>query len=264
MTARHAYAPGPDELARLLTWSPEAPAQLAPGLRDGLLAALHASAPSKPRRLDAFVVERGPHATALRTPFTWTTRAARRVLGRRVARAVATGEAPDAVTAARHEIDRHCDRARCGLERRGALGAWLAQASEPVRARCAIEAAGWAHELLSIVRPERTGLAVGTADAWYEVPGARTTLHSRRDATSATGVLRLRDGVAGPRALDGLAVDALVVALASPSVPCRVVGCWPDSGQVVALDVDADVLERAVASLLEVTDATVEGVLAAA
>lgn len=113
-----------------------------------------------------------------------------------------------------------------------------------------MEAAAWAHELIALLRPERTGVDVGLADAWFEVPGARTTLHARRDATADAGVLRLRDGFPSARAVDGLSVDGLVVALSAGSVPARVVGCWPDTGLAIVVEMTASRLEEAASNLV--------------
>ncbi len=251
MSLRRYLAPDPRTLAELLAADPQERPVLAEELRAQLLGGLRVPAGSgRPRRLDAVVVERGSEAAT--RPFRWSARTARRSLGRRAARSVATGQLRDALVAARAEVERQCDRARCGLERRGGLGSWLASSTAAVREQCAMDAASWAHELLALTRPEATGIDVGLADAWFEVPGARTTLHARRDATTEAGVLRLRDGVAPDTAERGLAVDGLIVGLGTGSVPKIVVGCWPDAGQVVALEMCPRAIESAVSSLLEV------------
>ena len=74
--------------------------------------------------------------------------------------------------------------------------------------------------------PART-VAVGVADAWYDVPGVAarrcTVAATRRRCALADGarrgLLRLRDGVPGDRAVDGLLVDGLVDALSARRAP---------------------------------------------
>jgi hypothetical protein len=214
-------------------------------------------------RLDAFVVEHDGEMQV--TPFRWSARNARRSLGTRAARLVTSGGAPDALSAAHLEIDRQCDRARCGLAPRGSLATWLLGASAPIRAQCVVEASTWAAGLLGLVAPSDTGVVVGIADAWYEVPAARMTLHARRDAVAGgdhgarTGILRLRDGMPAPRAAEGLAVDGVIAALATPSsAPAVVVGAWPDAGVVLTLGFDA-AAARVGARLLVDTAVSVAG-----
>ena len=119
-----------------------------------------------------------------------------------------------------------------------------------VRSLCAVEGATWAAGLLHLVALDKGGIALGVADAWFDVPGIGLTLHGRRDAVSSVhsdaarvGLLRVRDGLPGKRAVEGLLVDGLVDALSAPErpVPARVVGAWPDAGMclVVAFDDDA-------------------------
>jgi hypothetical protein len=199
-------------------------------------------------RLDAFVAEHGP--VRFDEPFAWSARVARRPIGTAVVREVAAGAIPDALSAATSEIDRLADRAVRGLTRRGALGAWLADAPTPVRAICAVEAATWAERLLRLVEPSGDGsVAVGIPDAWFEVPGTSITLHGRLDAAlrrpgAPMALLRVRDGLPGAGARDGLVVDALVAALASEG-PSRMLGAWPDAGLCLVIDVDDEALRHA-------------------
>jgi hypothetical protein len=209
-------------------------------------------------RLDSFVVEHGAALTS--SPFAWSARTARRSLGTRAARLATNGDERDVLTAARHEIERQCDRSLRGLLRPGALGSWLAGASFAVRAECALEAATWASGLLMLLAPERTGIRVGIADAWFDVPGSRTTLHARRDATTPHcegrrgGILRCSDGAPGPLAVHGLVVDGLVTALSATDAlaPSRVLGAWPDAGVILIAEVDPAAI-RLAAQLLERT-----------
>ena len=129
----------------------------------------------------------GPFAT----PFRWSARTARRPLGTGAVRRVTSGTSRYLLDAVREEVDASCDRAQRGLSRRGALGTWLAGASAAVRGACAIEAVTWAtglwHLLDADANAERVGL--GIPDAWFDVPGARTTLLGRRDAIALVGTV---------------------------------------------------------------------------
>jgi hypothetical protein len=238
-------APTPAALSTLLESPPTEDAPLDDRLIASLTSKLAATSHGLGRtvRLDAFVVERNGDVQV--TPFAWSARTARRSLGTRIARLVVSGDAPDVVHAAHMEVERQCDRARCGLAARGSLATWLLSTSGPVRAECVVEASTWAIGLLGLVAPSETSIVVGIADAWFEVPAARTTLHARRDAVSdgdhgaRRGILRLRDGMPEERAAEGLAVDGVIAALASPSnPPTMVVGAWPDAGLVLALRFD--------------------------
>lgn len=222
-----------------------------------------AAAPaSELTRIDAYVAEHGPVRFA--TPFRWSARTARRPLGTGAVRRVTSGTSRYLLDAVREEVDATCDRAQRGLSRRGALGTWLAGASAAVRGACAIEAVTWAtglwHLLDADANAERVGL--GIPDAWFDVPGARTTLLGRRDAIALVGtvgersILRLRDGAPGQRALDGLLLDGLVgamspVARAEGTAPARVLGAWPDVGCVLVVELDAAHLRTAARSVLQ-------------
>jgi hypothetical protein len=258
--AQRHHAVAPEVIATLLSQPVDDSTPVEPRLRSSLVARLHALSPPRhaPRmRLDAFIVEHG--AAVKSTPFAWSARTARRSLGTRAARLIVSGDEPDVLTAAEHEIDRQCDRALRGLVRPGALAAWLAATKGPLRAECAIEAASWAAGLLMLLAPERTGIRVGIADAWFDIPGARTTLHARRDAASPRrdgsrgGILRCSDGTPGLRAVDGLVVDGLVAALSTPDVvpPSRVLGAWPDAGVVLSVEIDSISIRRGAGLLVQ-------------
>jgi len=245
-------APAPSNVVDLLAAPAVAAPLLSTKLIDVLVARLAtAVGASGTRRVDAFVAEHG--AARFATPFRWTARAARRPLGTGALRRLGAGTSRDVLGAAREELDALCDRAERGLARRGALGTWLAAAPIEVRALCAIEAATWASGLCHLVDFEAHAdrVAVGVPDAWFDVPGARATLHGRRDATCAGidaptgGVLRLRDGAPGTRAIDGLLVDGLIAAIAGRTVPSRILGAWPDAGMLVCVELDADAVRRA-------------------
>lgn len=250
MTTTRLRAPSARDLTAVLH-APAPPARpLAPAMRAAIESRLGAALArtGHRHRVDAFDVERaGPRFT---TPFEWSARGARRVIGTAAARAW-SARGIDPLTAAADEVDRLCDRAARGLCRQGSLGPWLASVPAPVRAVCVVESASWATSLIGIVgsRDPDARVALGVADAWHEVPGAPITLHGRRDAVAAAtcdverlSVLRLRDGAPGARAEVGLLVDGLVEALSAPerALPARVVGCWPDAGVSIVVTFDDD------------------------
>jgi len=249
-TVRRLCAPDPCELVALLALPPTAPSLPVTRLVAVLGARLASASRTSPTRLDAFVAEFG--AARFTTAFRWSARGARRPLGTGALRRLVAGTSRDLLGAAHEEVDDLCDRAQRGLARRGALGTWLAAAPAEARALCAIEAASWAWGLCHLLDLDANAdrVAVGVPDAWFDVPGARTTLHGRRDATgttAASGLLRLRDGAPGARALDGLLVDGLAAGIAggTPTVPARVVGAWPDAGVALVVELDATAVRHA-------------------
>ncbi len=263
---RRLHAPSPACLVDLLcTPTGEPPAGVQRLVE--LLVARLGTAPrpaSGTTTIDAFVAEHGPARFA--TPFRWSARTARRPLGTGALRRLAAGTSVGVLAAAPEEVDASCDRAQRGLARRGALGTWLASAPREVRAVCAAEAATWATGLCHLVDWEATAdrIAIGIPDAWFGVPGAPVTLHGRRDAaslhgaTETPGLLRLRDGAPGERAVEGLLVDGLVAAMSRPSsagpagsMPSRVIGAWPDAGCVLLVDLDAEHLRHAARSIVQ-------------
>ncbi|HEV3328777.1 MAG TPA: hypothetical protein VGZ33_05220 [Acidimicrobiales bacterium] len=264
---RRLHAPSPARLVDLLcTPTDEPPAAGVQRLVELVVARL-GSAPrtsSGTTTIDAFVAEHGPARFA--APFRWSARTARRPLGPGALRRLAAGTSVGVLDAAHEEVDASCDRAQRGLARRGALGTWLAAAPREVRAVCAAEAATWATGLCHLVDWDASAdrVAIGVPDAWYGVPGAPVTLHGRRDAASvhratvAPGLLRLRDGAPGERAVEGLLVDGLVAAMSRPSsagaagsMPSRVIGAWPDAGCVLLVDLDAEHLRRAARTIVQ-------------
>lgn len=244
-------APSHDVLLARAVAGPHGDTAVPERLRSQLVARLAASLGGDRRRhrIDAFVAELGP--SRFDAPFVWSARAARRPIGTPVARLVAAGTMPDALSAAGPEIERLCDRSHRGLLRRGALGAWLEAAPTAVRSLCAVEAATWAERLLRLVEPAHPGtVAVGVPDAWFDVPGTTITLQGRLDAAlrggdgERLGLLRVRDGLPGAHAPEGLLVDALVAALGGLR-PSRMVGAWPDAGLCLLVDVDEEAVRQA-------------------
>jgi hypothetical protein len=268
---RRLHAPSPARLVDLLCAPTDEPPVGVQRLVELLVARLGTAprAASGTMTIDAFVAEHGPARFA--TSFRWSARTARRPLGTGALRRFAAGTSVGLLDAAHDEVDASCDRARRGLARRGALGTWLAAAPREVRAVCAVEAATWATGLCHLVDWEASAdrIAIGIPDAWFGVPGAPVTLHGRRDAasvhraTGSTGLLRLRDGAPGERAVEGLLVDGLVAAMSRPSsagvagsMPSRVIGAWPDAGCVLLVDLDVEHLRGAARTIVQCTAAT--------
>jgi len=255
-------APSREVLLACATAAPREDVEVPARLRNQLVARLTVSLGTDRRRhrLDAFGVEHGP--ARFDAPFAWSARAARRTIGTGAARLVAAGVASHPHSAAACEIERLSDRAQRGLARRGALGTWLAAAPSSVRALCATEAATWAERLLRLVEPQHADgtAAVGVADAWFEVPGSTVTLQGRLDAAlfgspgQPAGRLRIRDGLPGARAIDGLVVDAFVAALAGERT-ARIIGAWPDAGLCLVVDVDDEAQRHAARLLVSCADA---------
>jgi hypothetical protein len=259
-TVQRLHAPTPRRVVELLCASDDDARPVGvSALLEALVARLQLTSPpaSGTTRVDAFVGERGPERFA--TPFRWSARTARRPLGTGALRRMSAGTSVGALDAAREELEASCDRAERGLARRGALGTWLAATPREVRAVCVTEAATWATALCQLIdwNAHADRLAVGIPDAWFDVPAAAMTLHGRLDAASvraatrAPGILRLRDGAPGDRAVEGLLVDGLVAAMArgargeADSMPSRVLGAWPDTGSVLVVDLDAEHLRAA-------------------
>jgi hypothetical protein len=260
---RRLQAPSARQLVETLCAPASAPQPDLERLVPSLVRRLADVAPAAPQsmRLDAYVAEHGPARFA--TPFRWSARTARRPLGTGALRRLSTGTSRHLLDAVRDEVDATCDRAQRGLTRRGALGTWLAGAHVAVRATAEIEAVTWATGLCHLVDVDASAdrIGVGLPDAWFDVPGTRTTLLGRRDVVAGGGpvagssILRLRDGAPGADALDGLLVDGLVAAMlptarVGGSGPARVLGAWPDVGCVLVVELDEAHVRAAARTLL--------------
>ena len=112
----------------------------------------------------------------------------------------------------------------------------------------------------AFVKTGSDGTIVGIPDAWFEVPGTSITLQGRRDAEmgchrgSPLALLRVRDGLTGARAVDGLLVDALVATLEGRG-PARIVGAWPDAGLDLIVEFDEEAVRQAARVLISCADA---------
>lgn len=131
---------------------------------------------------------------------------------------------------------------------------WYGSLPAAAQSVVAAEAVTWATQLWTALDWDRlTATVVGGHDDWWAVPGhPNLALRNRAEVRARLGrrsLLVLR----GRRVPDGaerteLAFAALVAAMAAGAraVPGRVLGLWPECGQVRVLDVDAEMLGNVV------------------
>ena len=131
---------------------------------------------------------------------------------------------------------------------------WYRTLTPGARAVVAAEAITWATQMLTVLdwRALDGAAAIGGRDDWWQCPGPRrVALRGRAEARLLVGrrpvLLVMGAGSCGEDWRPELAFPALVSALgrAAPAAPCRVVGVWPQSGQVRVMAVDAGVLRSA-------------------
>lgn len=136
---------------------------------------------------------------------------------------------------------------------------WFRSIPPGARAVVQSEAVTWATQLYGALEWSRIERQVRIGcDYRWECPGAkRVTLHAKADvqawAHDRPVLLMMPTGVAGPRWSSTLALAALAAGLVSgaDSVPARVVGMWPASGQVRILPVENGTLEEASKSVIQ-------------
>ena len=237
------------------------PTRLDPVVRTALASRLAHVAPARgrgPLRLDSWTVlngERGPGAEP--DSFTWSPRAARRLIGNAAARRVIATQEPSPTIAARREVAWLIARAAAGDARPGSLGAWLAEAPQGVIGAVIAEAVSHATEIVTMLDWERLGThaVIGGADPVWAVPGAPwISLRGRREAVieldrgaSTRAIICMRAGRPPASARSDLAIVGLADALASPDLPTptRVLGVWPSAGRSVSLEISAAELRSA-------------------
>ena len=128
--------------------------------------------------------------------------------------------------------------------------AWYRGLGPGGRAMVEAEAVTWATQVWTALEWERLAqTVVGGGDDWWDCPGTRAlTLRGQADVRVRAGgapvLLVVGAGMPGPDWRRALGFPALVSVLArgDRSVPTRVVGLWPASGQVRILPVDGAVL----------------------
>jgi hypothetical protein len=136
---------------------------------------------------------------------------------------------------------------------------WFRRIPPGARAVVQSEAVTWATQLYGALEWSRLGrhVRVGCDYRWECQDSTPVTLHAKADVQAwvqdRSVLLVVPTGVAGPRWSSMLALAALAAGLVSgaDSVPARVVGMWPASGQVRILPVERGTLEDASKSVIQ-------------
>lgn len=137
--------------------------------------------------------------------------------------------------------------------------AWYRSLPAGGRAMVEAEAVTWATQVWTALEWDRLVPApiVGSGDDWWDCPGTpRLTLRGRADVRvrgdGPPVLLAVGSGLPSADWRPALGFPALVSALAhgETSVPCRVVGLWPASGQVRILPVDGPALTATAAAVV--------------
>jgi hypothetical protein len=205
--------------------------------------------------LDAFkvlVAHRHPdRCGAYDQPFTPSPRACRRTVGLLALNRCVRGFSPGPTTAVAEVLTSAIDDASGDAQATVWWAPWYRSLRVGARAAVHAEAVTWTTQLLTALDWARVPgpPVIGGRDDRWQCPGARRlslkgradvrVLAGGRPALLVMGAGRCRDDW---RVLLGF--SALVGALGrnAAGAPCRVVGIWPESGQVRVLPVDAGVL----------------------
>ena len=248
-------------------------------LRDDLgrdLAALASDLPGQESlRVDTFkvlVARRHPErCTEGDDPFVPSPRRCRRAVGAAAVARCVRGFSAGPATAVADVLAAGLDDLASGPATPGSApwwAAWYGGLLPGARAVVVAEAVTWATALLAALDWRRLPRlpAVGGRDDWWQCPGSPTLvlqgradvrLHAaRRPAYLVLGSGRCRDDWRVELGFPGL-VAAL--GRAAPSVPSRVVGVWPQSGQVRVLPVDITTLRAGAAAVVSAVGTWVDG-----
>ena len=195
-------------------------------------------------------------------PFAWKPAFVRRSLGIAAIRACVAGRFRGPADAVGPVVDGAIEDWRRSGWRTYHWEPWFAGLGSGGRAMVLAEAVTWATPLWALLDWPQLGPSaeLGRPDDRWSVPGlGAVQLRGRSEARVAVAGPDGRPGgassllsVSGGRPGDGwhheLAFLALVAGLASPSrpVPARVVGLWPESGDLRSVEIDARALEGAV------------------
>lgn len=136
--------------------------------------------------------------------------------------------------------------------------AWYGALAAGGRAMVEAEAVTWATQVWTALAWERLAqTTVGGPDDWWDCPGTRAlTLRGRAEVRVRAGgrpvLLVVGSGVPPAQWRTTLGFPALVSSLArgGRSVPARVVGLWPASGQVRILPVDLGILAETASAVV--------------
>jgi hypothetical protein len=226
------------DLNELVSGAPAEPVHLTDEHRASLSTRFRAVSVPGHRRLDAWGVERAGRSGS---SFRWSPATARRVLGNASLRRM-VNQPVSVRDAVRDELGDQMLRAASGYSRNGSLSHWLASAPHPVIGLVTAEAVNWATQLQEISRWLEVPWEIPTADAYYDVASARTTLRARRDLVVRHGesrtIVRVRSGAPGKSAGPGLRADLTIEALADHDgvAPVRYIGLWPEAGVCLSVD----------------------------
>ncbi len=248
------------------------------GLRDRLQRSLAArsrsSAPPPTLLLDDFLLRtslQDPTKRQAATPFTWSPRTARRLLGAATLRAclAAPGRMPSdaavAVLGSMSSGERDLGPAMASMAR------WTASLGPGGRAVVQAEAVTWATQLLGALQWDRLAphIDVGGEERWaassglvlrgrFEVrtmtaprPDAGSTVSDRDDNVPvavrrpSVAFLRMLPGRPGPTSTLELGLTALVTTLVRPEelAPARLVAWWPQCGRALVLPIGSRLLD---------------------
>jgi len=242
-----------EQLHDLVSGAPTEQAQLTDDHRTSLSARFRAVSSPGHRRLDAWSVEQaGKGGSAFR----WAPATARRVLGNGALRRVEATESLSIIDAVRDELADQLLRAASGYARAGSLAYWLASSAHPVLGLVTSEAVNWATQLHEIGQGLPSPWTVATADAYYDVATARTSLRARRDLIvdndTSRVIVRVRAGAPGKSAGPGLRADLTIETLANHDgvAPARFIGLWPEAGVCLCVDGTMDDLRSGARDLV--------------
>lgn len=279
-SAGHTPGPRARALTRLLTAPADGPAlpagagtALARRLTAGLRRAtgepgegpLHLATPL---RITGYWLRAGDPGPTGQSPFRWSPRTTRRIIGLAALRRCVAGAADSPLSA----VGQVLDDARSGRIASASWGPWLAALPPGALGLVAAEAVGWATEAYDALDWARLDHPlVGAPDRFWDVPGlSGLALRGRAEVralvpgddgprpvllcvmTGWPGADDGAEGVARTRAEILLAALVDVVRRPAAVAPARVVGWWPASGRTLALAVDEPGLAAAAARVEEV------------
>ncbi len=242
-----------EQLHDLVHSAPGGPVQLTDDHRKSLTSRFRGVASPGHRRLDAWSVEQAGRGAST---FRWSPATSRRVLGNGALRRMKGQRSLSIIDAVRDELADQLLRAASGYARGGSLAYWLASSPHPVLGLVTAEAVTWATQLHEIAQALPLPCTVATADAYYDVATARTTLRARRDLLLTQGderiVVRVRAGTPGKSAGPGLRADLTIETLAHHDgiAPARFIGLWPEAGVCLSVDGTMDDLRSGARALV--------------